>query len=61
MGYEANRDLSEAARLLSRKGAAKGGAVTAANRTPEERREAARKAALARWAATKRNRGASKV
>jgi hypothetical protein len=53
--------LNEAARLLGRKGGLKGGKATAANRTAEERREAASKAAKARWAATKRKSGASKA
>jgi hypothetical protein len=53
--------LNEAARLLGRKGGLKGGKTTAANRTAEERSEAASKAAKARWAATKRRRGTSKI
>ena len=36
---------------LGRRGGLKGGKARAAKLTPEERREAARKAALARWAA----------
>ena len=35
---------------LGRRGGLKGGKATAANRTPEERSEAARKAIQARWA-----------
>ena len=35
---------------LGRKGGAIGGKVRAANMTPEERADSARKAALARWA-----------
>ncbi len=38
-----------AAVALGRKGGLKGGKARAANMTPEERSEAARKAALARW------------
>jgi len=57
----ANKRLSEAARLMGRKGGLKGGRARWADLTPEERRIIARKAALARWAATKRNPGASKV
>ncbi len=41
---------SEAARLLGKLGGAKGGKTRAKNMTPEERSEAARKAANARWA-----------
>ncbi len=40
----------EAARLLGKLGGAKGGKARARNMTPEERSEAARKAAKARWA-----------
>ena len=43
-------EKSEAARLLGRLGGAKGGKARAANMTPEERSESARKAAKARWA-----------
>jgi hypothetical protein len=43
-------DKDPAAVALGRKGGKKGGKARAANMTPEERSEAARKAALARWA-----------
>jgi hypothetical protein len=39
-----------AAVALGRKGGLKGGKARAANMTPEQRREAAKKAAAARWA-----------
>jgi hypothetical protein len=39
---------------LGRKGGKKGGKATAANRTPAERSEAAKKAVLARWAKAKK-------
>jgi len=39
-----------AAAELGRRGGLKGGKARAANMTPEQRREAARKAATARWA-----------
>jgi hypothetical protein len=38
---------------LGRKGGLKGGPARAANMTPEERTESARKAVLARWAKIK--------
>jgi hypothetical protein len=41
--------ISEHMRRLGKKGGAKGGTARAAKLTPEERRESARKAALARW------------
>ena len=47
-------EKSEAARLLGKLGGAKGGKARAANMTPEERSESARKAAKARWAKKKR-------
>lgn len=45
------KDLSKAAKALSVLGAAKGGRARSENMTPEERRDSARKAALARWSA----------
>lgn len=42
-------DKDPAAVALGRKGGKKGGKARAANMTPAERSEAARKAALARW------------
>lgn len=42
-----------AAVILGRKGGQKGGKARAANLTPEQRREAARKAAAARWGRTR--------
>jgi hypothetical protein len=42
-----------AAVTLGRKGGLKGGPARAANMTPEERSEAARKAVMARWAKRK--------
>lgn len=41
--------VRQAARLLSRLGAAKGGKARAARLSPEERREQARRAVLVRW------------
>jgi len=46
-------DKDPAAVALGRKGGKKGGKARAANMTPEERSEAARKAAIARWAKEK--------
>lgn len=43
------REKDPAAVALGRKGGKIGGKVRAANMTPEERRDSARKAALARW------------
>ncbi len=43
-------ELRELARILGRRGGKKGGKARAANMTPEERSEAARKAVKARWA-----------
>jgi hypothetical protein len=42
-------ELRELARILGRRGGKKGGKARAANMTPEERSEAARKAVKARW------------
>jgi len=44
------REKDPAAVALGRKGGPKGGKARAEKMTPEERREAARKAARARWA-----------
>ena len=46
----ADEGKSEAARLLGKLGGSEGGKARARNMTPEERSEAARKAAKARWA-----------
>lgn len=43
------KEISEHARALARRGAAKGGRKRAANMSPEERSENARRAAQARW------------
>jgi hypothetical protein len=40
--------------LLGRRGGKKGGLARAANMTPQERSDSARKAVLARWAKVKR-------
>jgi hypothetical protein len=45
-----DEELRELARMLGRRGGKKGGKARAANMTPEERSEAARKAVRARWA-----------
>lgn len=45
-------DKDPAAVALGRKGGLKGGKARAAKMTPEQRSEAARKAARARWAST---------
>lgn len=51
MSSESNsREKDPAAVALGRKGGLKGGHARAAKMTPEERRESARKAVLARWA-----------
>ncbi len=42
---------------LGRLGGSKGGKTRAAKQTPEQRKEIARKAALARWARTKKPSG----
>jgi hypothetical protein len=47
--YAPDEGKDPAAVALGRKGGLKGGKVRAANMSPEERREAARKAARARW------------
>ncbi len=46
-----------AAVALGRKGGLKGGPARAAKMTPEERKESARKAVLARWAKAKGEQG----
>ncbi len=46
----AEEEKSEAARLLGKLGGSKGGKARAKNMTAEQRSEAARKAAKARWA-----------
>jgi hypothetical protein len=48
-----NTEKDPAAVALGRKGGLKGGPARAAKMTPEERRESARKAVLARWAKEK--------
>lgn len=48
-----SREKDPAAVALGRKGGLKGGPARAARMTPEERRESARKAVLARWAKAK--------
>jgi hypothetical protein len=45
-----DEELRELARILGRRGGKKGGKARAANMTPEERSESARKAVKARWA-----------
>lgn len=50
---EAAPDKDPAAVALGRKGGKKGGPARAANMTPEERAESARKAARARWSERK--------
>jgi hypothetical protein len=47
--YDPDEGKNPAAVALGRKGGLKGGKARAAKLTPEERREAARKAAAARW------------
>jgi hypothetical protein len=47
--YDPDKGKDPAAVALGRKGGLKGGKARAAKMTPEERREAARKAAAARW------------
>jgi hypothetical protein len=47
-----DRKVSEAARALSQLGAAKGGEARAASLSAEQRRDAARNAAVARWGTT---------
>ena len=54
MSSETPNDKKDpAAVALGRKGGLKGGPARAAKMTPEERRESARKAVLARWAKEK--------
>jgi hypothetical protein len=52
-------EKNKAAQELGRLGGAKGGKARAANMTPEERSEAARKAVNARWEKWRRERGES--
>lgn len=47
--YDPDAGKDPAAVALGRKGGLKGGKARAANMTPEQRSEAARKAATARW------------
>ena len=47
--YDPNEGKDPAAVALGRKGGLKGGKARAASMTPEQRSEAARKAATARW------------
>lgn len=49
-----NNEKDPAAVALGRKGGLKGGPARAAKMTPEERKESARKAVLARWAKAKK-------
>ncbi len=49
-----DEELRELARILGQRGGKKGGKARAANMTPEERSEAARKAVKARWAKKRR-------
>jgi len=51
-----DEELRELARILGRRGGKKGGKARAANMTPEERSEAARKAVNARWAKKRQQR-----
>jgi hypothetical protein len=48
--YDPDAGKDPAAVALGRKGGLKGGKARAASLTPEQRRDAARKAAAARWA-----------
>ena len=50
--YDPDEGKDPAAVALGRKGGLKGGKARAAKLTPEQRREAARKAAQARWSST---------
>jgi hypothetical protein len=52
-------EKNKAAQELGRLGGAKGGRARAANMTPEERSESARKAAKARWAKKRQDEEAS--
>ena len=52
-----DEELRELARILGRRGGKKGGKARAANMTPEERSESARKAAKARWAKKRQQEG----
>lgn len=51
--FDPDEGKDPAAVALGRKGGLKGGKARAANMTPEQRREAARKAAHARWGTPK--------
>lgn len=53
--FDPNAGKDPAAVALGRKGGLKGGKARAARMTPEERSEAARNAATARWAAREPN------
>ena len=53
MDTSRDQQVSEAARLLGKRGGAKGGKARAAALTPEERQRIARNAANARWARKK--------
>jgi hypothetical protein len=50
-----HKEKDPAAVALGRKGGLKGGHARAAKMTPEERRESARKAVLARWEKVRRD------
>ena len=52
-------ELSKYFSKIGKKGASKGGRASAAKLTPEERREKARKAVMARWAKAKTKRKGS--
>ena len=54
---EVRKALAELGRIGGLKGGAKGGAATARNRTPEERRAAMKKALDARWAKVRAAKG----
>lgn len=54
MSTEQPREKDPAAVALGRKGGLKGGHARAANMTPEERSESARKAVQARWERVKK-------
>ena len=53
MGDVPKQRKNPAAVALGRKGGKKGGPARAASMTPEERKQSARKAVLARWAKVK--------
>ena len=54
-----DEELRESARKLGRRGGLKGGRARAEKLTPEERKEIARKAAMARWAKRRQQEGSS--